>query len=232
MIEFDNVRKSYRVGPVSFEVLKGVSFHIGAGELVAIMGASGSGKSTAMNILGLLDRPSSGVYCLEGTDVSQLGRASQAEIRNRKIGFVFQQFFLLGRMSALDNVAMPLGYRSMGRREMRERAEAYLDRVGLADRRQHLPSELSGGQRQRVAIARALVSEPSVILADEPTGALDSRIGQEIMDLFVELNRGDGITVVIITHDPRIASQCDRQMMLRDGLLTDDAAADPERRVS
>lgn len=222
MIEFRDIRKTYQVGPVALEVLKGVSFSIGKGQLVSIMGTSGSGKSTAMNIMGLLDRPSAGKYFFDGRDVAGLKDAELAEIRNQHIGFVFQSFHLLPRLNAFDNASLPLIYRNMSRADMRKRVETYLDLVGLADRAHHRPNELSGGQRQRVAIARALAGEPSIILADEPTGALDTRVGAEIMGLFLRLNREMGITVVIITHDPAIARQCDRQMVLRDGLLIDD----------
>ena len=225
MIQFENIHKSYTVGSVPIEVLKGLSFTILQGQLVSIMGTSGSGKSTAMNIMGLLDRPSSGRYLFEGKDVSTLSNAEQAAIRNQQIGFVFQAFHLLPRLSALDNVCLPLVYRHLSTHQCRERATLYLDKVGLHDRLGHRPNELSGGQKQRVAIARALTGEPSLILADEPTGALDSRVGQEIMDLFISLNRETGITVVIITHDPGIARQCDRQMILRDGLLIDDGSS-------
>lgn len=227
MIELQDIRKSYRVGPVDVEILKGVSFTIAAGELVSIMGTSGSGKSTLMNIIGLLDTATSGTYRLNGEDPAGLAGDRLAALRNRHIGFVFQQFHLLPRLDAIDNVALPLMYRRTPKAESRERAMHWLERVGLADRAHHRPNELSGGQRQRVAIARALVGDPSLILADEPTGALDTRVGKEVMDLFIELNGESGVTTVIITHDPTIAAQCRRRLVLRDGrLATDDGAFD------
>ena len=227
MIELQDIRKSYRVGPVDVEILKGVSFTIAAGELVSIMGTSGSGKSTLMNIIGLLDTATSGSYRLNGEDPAGLAGDRLAALRNRHIGFVFQQFHLLPRLDAIDNVALPLMYRRTPKAESRERAMHWLERVGLADRAHHRPNELSGGQRQRVAIARALVGDPSLILADEPTGALDTRVGKEVMDLFIELNGESGVTTVIITHDPTIAAQCRRRLVLRDGrLATDDGAFD------
>ncbi|HYH20995.1 MAG TPA: ABC transporter ATP-binding protein [Azospirillum sp.] len=232
MIELQDIRKTYRVGPVDVEVLKGVTFTIDGGELVSIMGTSGSGKSTLMNIVGLLDRPTAGTYRIDGQDAASLPPDRQADLRNRKIGFVFQSFHLLPRLSALDNVALPLFYRRIGTRARREQAMAWLDRVGMADRAHHRPNELSGGQRQRVAIARALVGEPSLLLADEPTGALDTRVGQEVLDLFKEMNASLGVTTVIITHDPGVAAQCRRRLLLRDGLLVgDDGAFDKARPV-
>ncbi|MGC2854651.1 ABC transporter ATP-binding protein [Novispirillum sp. DQ9] len=223
MIDLTDIRKSYRVGPVDVEILKGVSFSIAAGETVSIMGSSGSGKSTLMNIMGLLDKPTSGAFRLDGRDTAGLSADEQSALRNRHIGFVFQAFHLLPRLSALDNVALPLAYRGVGTRERREAAGEWLERVGMADRAHHRPNELSGGQRQRVAIARALVGTPSLVLADEPTGALDTRVGQEVMDLFLGLGRDSSTTIVIITHDPGIAAQCGRQLLLRDGqLVTDD----------
>ena len=200
-------------------MLRGVSLSIQSGELVSIMGSSGSGKSTLMNLLGLLDRPSSGDYRFAGRDTSSLAEPEAAAIRNRKIGFVFQQFNLLPRLDARDNIGMPLLYRGLSRREAAQRAEPLLEAVGMAERGHHRPNELSGGQQQRVAIARALVGEPSLILADEPTGALDSEVGGEIMELFLRLNREQGIAVVIITHDAEVAARCPRQLVMRDGRL-------------
>ncbi len=230
MIELTDIRKSYRVGPVDVEILKGISFAIEAGETVSIMGSSGSGKSTLMNLMGLLDKPSAGTFHLNGRDTAGLSADEQSALRNRHIGFVFQAFHLLPRLSALDNVALPLAYRGAGTRERREAALSWLDRVGMSDRAHHRPSELSGGQRQRVAIARALVGAPSLVLADEPTGALDTRVGQEVMDLFLGLGASSNITIVIITHDPGIAAQCRRQLLLRDGLLVTDDGAFAHRR--
>ena len=213
-----NISKTYRMGEIEVNALRGVSFEIHSGEVVSIMGPSGSGKSTLMNILGCLDRPSSGSYILDGKHVSQLNDYSLASARNRKVGFVFQSFNLLPRSSALMNVELPLRYSGMhnGRRA---RAEQALCSVGLSDRIQHKPNELSGGQQQRVAIARALVNEPAMILADEPTGNLDSSSGQEVMDLLLSLNREKGTTLVIVTHDPKIADQPIRVIHLKDGLL-------------
>lgn len=222
LLQVEAMCKVFQVGPTRLEILKGVSFEVAAGELLAIMGASGSGKSTLMNILGLLDRPTTGIYRMNGQDVGQLDEPTRAQLRNHRIGFVFQQFNLLARLSACDNVALPLLYRGLSRREALKRARAKLAEVGVEDRAQHLPSELSGGQQQRVAIARALIGEPAVILADEPTGALDSRVGQEIMAMFLSLHREQGTTVILITHDAGIAAQCERCLRMRDGLLVND----------
>ena len=219
MLELRDIHKVYRVGPTAVEVLKGISLTIEPGELVSITGTSGCGKSTLMNIIGLLDRPSSGDYWLDGSRVAYADDDRLSEIRNRRIGFVFQQYQLLSRLSALANVLLPLVYRPEPTPDAERRGLAMLERVGMAERAHHKPPELSGGQQQRVAIARALVGRPTLILADEPTGALDTRVGQEIMDLFRQLNRDDQITVVIITHDPGLARQCDRVITLRDGLL-------------
>ena len=221
LLELDAVTKTYHLGDVPVQVLHGVSLRIEPGESVAIMGASGSGKSTLMNILGCLDRPSSGHYLLDGRDVSRLNRGELAEVRNRTIGFVFQNFNLLSRTSALENVELPLIYAGVGTRERARRAKTALERVGLAERLDHHPSQLSGGQQQRVAIARALVSSPKLILADEPTGNLDSRTSIEIMALFQEL--GDsGITVVLVTHESDIATYARRVIFLKDGLVQSD----------
>ena len=219
MLELRDIHKVYRVGPTAVEVLKGISLTIEPGELVSITGTSGCGKSTLMNIIGLLDRPSSGDYWLDGSRVAYADDDRLSEIRNRRIGFVFQQYQLLSRLSALANVLLPLVYRPEPTPDAERRGLAMLERVGMAERAHHKPPELSGGQQQRVAIARALVGRPTLILADEPTGALDTRVGQEIMTLFRQLNRDDRITVVIITHDPGIARQCDRVVTMRDGLL-------------
>ncbi|WP_019593299.1 ABC transporter ATP-binding protein [Thioalkalivibrio sp. ALM2T] len=218
LVSLQDVHRSYRVGPTDVHVLRGVQLEIHRGELASLMGASGSGKSTLMNIIGMLERPSSGDFFFEGQDVLQLSPDALAHYRNQQIGFVFQTFHLLPRLTALDNVGLPLLYQDVSKREMRRRAREILGRVGMGDRVDHRPNELSGGQRQRVAIARALVGNPSVVLADEPTGALDSSVGREIMDLFHELN-GEGVTVVIITHDSAIARECPRQLVIRDGVV-------------
>jgi putative ABC transport system ATP-binding protein len=228
LLELDAVTKTYHLGDVPVQVLHGVSLLVEAGESVAIMGASGSGKSTLMNILGCLDRPSSGSYLLDGRDVSRLNRGDLAEVRNRTIGFVFQNFNLLSRTSALENVELPLIYAGVSTRERSRRAKSALEKVGLADRLDHHPSQLSGGQQQRVAIARALVTSPKLILADEPTGNLDSRTSIEIMALFQEL--GDsGITVVLVTHENDIATYARRVIVLKDGLVQDDHRQEPVR---
>jgi len=216
IIEVKNIEKIYRVGNYQIRALNGVSFHIKSQEILAVMGSSGSGKSTLMYILGCLDRPTSGTYFLEGTDVSSLSDDQLAEIRNRKIGFVFQTFNLLPRTNAIENVEIPLIYG--GIRDSRERAIEALERVGLNDRMYHLPTQLSGGEGQRVAIARALVVNPIIILADEPTGNLDTKTGSEIMDLFRELN-SQGVTVLIVTHESHIAQECQRIIHLRDGQI-------------
>jgi ABC-type lipoprotein export system ATPase subunit len=209
-------------------VLKGVSLTIDAGELVALMGTSGSGKTSLMNLLGLLDRPTSGQYWLEGEEVSGLSADRRAMMRNRKIGFVFQNFNLLARTTALDNVRMPLAYsHNISDRDGRARGRALLERVGLADRMHHEPSQLSGGQQQRVAIARALINEPSILFADEPTGNLDSRTSTEILQMFERLNREEGLTVVIVTHDAGVASHTRRAIHMRDGLIDEGAYHEP-----
>ncbi len=221
MIRLQGVGKVYRMGKVLVRALEDINLEIEEGEMLAIMGPSGSGKSTLMNILGCLDRPSSGTYLWRGRDVTQLSDDQLSEFRNRWVGFVFQTFNLLPRFSALDNVELPLFYRGVPRRERRRRAREVLELVGLGDRIHHLPSELSGGERQRVAIARAVVGDPRLILADEPTGNLDSRSGGEIMNLFEELNRR-GVTVVVVTHDPAIAERAPRRVLLRDGRVERD----------
>ena len=218
MIELSSITKEYLMGTQIVHALRGVDLRIDDGEFAAIMGPSGSGKSTLMNIIGCLDLPTEGVYRLDGIDVSEMSDDEQARIRNQRIGFVFQQFNLLPRTAALKQVALPLMYAGVGRRERTERAEAALSAVGLGDRLDHRPDELSGGQQQRVAIARALATQPSIILADEPTGALDTHSGEEILGLFQTLNQ-QGITVVMITHDPDIASRAQRKIWIRDGLI-------------
>lgn len=215
----ENLTKTYRMGDQEVHALAGVSFEIHPGEMIAIIGSSGSGKSTLMNILGCLDHPSTGKYILDGEDVSQLSSNKLARIRNRKIGFVFQSFNLLSRMSALENVEVPLLY--SGVHSAGDQALAALGRVGLAERCHHEPNQLSGGQRQRVAIARALVTNPTLILADEPTGNLDSKTSVEIMTLFRELN-DQGVTLIIVTHEPEIAGYCKRSIQVKDGKIVED----------
>ncbi len=219
VIEIKDVKKIYQMGDVEVPALSGVSLEIEQGEMVAITGPSGSGKSTLMNIIGCLDSPTSGEYELDGVDVSRMSDDEQAGIRNQKIGFVFQQFNLLPRTSAIDQVELPMVY--AGTRDRRERAMQALESVGLGDRIYHRPSELSGGQQQRVAIARALVTNPSIILADEPTGNLDSKSGAEIMSIFKTLNAEQDLTVVVVTHDPTVAAQAHRAIHMRDGQVVD-----------
>src|SRR5512147_1051182 len=218
VIETRDLRKVYKMGEVEVEALRGVSFVIERGEVIAIMGPSGSGKSTLMNTLGCLDRPTSGEYMLDGESVASLNDDQLASIRNRKVGFVFQSFNLLARQTAITNVELPLRY-SGSQEGRRERAIEALKAVGLGDRMTHRPYELSGGQQQRVAIARAIVNNPAILMADEPTGNLDSKVGKEIMSLLLTLNKESGTTLIIVTHDPVIAAQTQRVIRLRDGML-------------
>jgi putative ABC transport system ATP-binding protein len=218
VIKVQNLTKTYQMGESDVQALRGVSFVVERGEFVALMGPSGSGKSTLMHLLGCLDRPTDGVYWLDGQDVGGLSRREQAAVRNERIGFVFQTFNLLPRMSALDNVAMPLMYRGRAK-QVRERATEALERVGLAERVHHRPTEMSGGQRQRVAVARALVTNPALILADEPTGNLDSKTGADIMALLTELN-GENRTIILVTHDTAFAAYARRTLQMKDGVIS------------
>jgi len=232
LITLRGIEKTYQMGDIAVPVLKGISLAITQGELVALTGSSGSGKSTLMNILGCLDRPTAGEYWLDGQETSTLSTDERALLRNRKLGFVFQSFNLLARTSAIENVAMPLSYAAedLSEREARDRAAEMLGKVGLADRLDHHPSQLSGGQQQRVAIARALINRPPVLFADEPTGNLDSRTSEEVLQMFERLNTEDGITIIMVTHDPKVAGHAKRVIRLDDGLILDDApAAGPSR---
>lgn len=222
VIDAQDLCKTYIMGTVEVHALHGVSLSIEAGEMVAIVGSSGSGKSTLMAILGSLDLPSSGSYRLDGFEISHLAEDNLAEIRNWRIGFIFQQFNLLPRSTALANVALPLVYAGISPNERYEKAEHALELVGLADRMHHKPTEMSGGQQQRVAVARALVNDPSIILADEPTGALDSKTGDDLMELFGRLNQDNGITLIIVTHDNEVAAQAERIITLSDGEIASD----------
>jgi putative ABC transport system ATP-binding protein len=226
LIRVDHLTKDYALGDTVVHALAGVSLTIGAGEFVAVMGPSGSGKSTFMNMIGCLDRPSSGDYWLAGEDVARMNSDQTAAVRNRRIGFVFQQFNLLARTSALENVELPLMYANVPMQERHARAMEKLKLVGLGDRSDHQPNQLSGGQQQRVAIARALVNNPALILADEPTGALDSRTSVEIMALLQQLNSG-GMTIVLVTHEPDVASFASRRVMFRDGKIVSDDRQEP-----
>jgi putative ABC transport system ATP-binding protein len=222
VIRLENVFKTYDLGEIQVQALRGVSLEISEGEFVAVMGPSGSGKSTIMNILGCLDRPTKGKYFLDGVDVSGMTKTELAKIRNRKLGFVFQQFNLLSRTSALENVELPTVYAGISPDERAKRAMEALTRVGLAERAGHHPSQLSGGQQQRVAIARGLVNRPSILLADEPTGNLDSRTSVEIMEILQTLNNEQGLTIVLVTHEPDIAQYARRNLLFRDGKLKRD----------
>jgi len=228
VIHIQDVTKVYHMGEVKVHALRGVSLEVCSGEMVAIMGPSGSGKSTLMNVIGCLDQPTAGEYFLEGADVSHFDDDQLAEIRNRKIGFVFQTFNLLARTSAFENVTLPLIYAGVPRAERHPRARAALEAVGLAGRLAHQPTELSGGEQQRVAVARALINNPSIILADEPTGNLDSKSGAEVMALLQRLNREQGITVVLVTHDLNIARYTSRIIRLRDGHIVGEEMVQPE----
>ena len=223
LIDLSGINKSYRNGDQELQVLKNINLQVEEGEFLSIMGPSGSGKSTLMNIIGMLDRPSSGTYHLDGKEVARLGEKKSAKVRNQEIGFVFQQFFLLSKLNALQNVELPLIYAGVSQSKRKALAEQYLEKVELETRMHHLPSELSGGQKQRVAIARALVNRPSIILADEPTGALDTKTGEQIMELLTELNK-EGKTIIMVTHEPEIAAYAKRQIVIRDGVISSDSA--------
>lgn len=225
VIALEEVRRTYAMGGSEVHALAGVSVAFDAGSFWAVMGASGSGKSTLLNVLGCLDRPTSGCYLFDGEDVSRKDDDGLSEIRLRRIGFIFQSFNLIPQLSVQENIEMPLYYQGLPVEESAARAAELAGRVGLSDRLQHRPTELSGGQQQRVAIARALAGSPSIILADEPTGALDTQVGQDIMNLFLELNSSQKITTILITHDPHIAAQCRRVVRMKDGVIADGAQA-------
>tara|TARA_B100000809_G_scaffold266802_1_gene331745 strand:+ start:9243 stop:9950 length:708 start_codon:yes stop_codon:yes gene_type:complete len=228
MIEIKDLHKSYKMGSNSLHVLKGINFEVSEGEMVAIMGSSGSGKSTLLNILGILDEAEEGSYHLDGTLIKNLNEKVAAQYRNKFLGFIFQSFNLINYKNALDNVAMPLYYQGVKRNIRMEKAMHYLEKVGLADWAEHLPSELSGGQKQRVAIARALASDPKVLLADEPTGALDSKTSYEVMELIQGIN-DEGKTILVVTHEDDIAHMCKRIVNLKDGVIIDDSAVEQVR---
>ena len=232
VIELDHIHKTYTMGDVEVHALRGVSLTIHQGEFVAIMGASGSGKSTTMNIIGCLDRPTRGTYVLDGQDVSQLSKDERADIRSQKIGFVFQGFNLLSRTSAIENVELPMLYAGFDSQERQKRAKEALAAVGLAGREQNHPNQLSGGQQQRVAIARSLVNRPALILADEPTGNLDSRTSIEVMEIFQRLNREQGITLVLVTHEADIAEYASRVVVFKDGRIKKDYQVEHQRDAS
>jgi putative ABC transport system ATP-binding protein len=232
VIELDHVHKTYTMGDVEVHALRGVSLTIREGEFVAIMGASGSGKSTTMNILGCLDRPTRGTYILDGQDVSQMSKDERADVRSKKIGFVFQGFNLLSRTSAIENVELPMLYAGIDTAERQHRAIEALTAVGLVGREQNHPNQLSGGQQQRVAIARALVNHPALILADEPTGNLDSRTSIEVMEIFQRLNREQGITLILVTHEPDIAEYAQRVVVFKDGKIKKDYQIERQRNAS
>ncbi len=228
MIEISNLHKSYRMGANSLHVLKGINFNVAEGELVSIMGSSGSGKSTLLNILGMLDEADEGSYILDGVPIKNLNEKQAAKYRNKFLGFIFQSFNLIGYKSALDNVALPLYYQGIARSERIDRAMSYLEKVGLAKWADHLPNELSGGQKQRVAIARALASDPKVLLADEPTGALDTKTSYEVMDLIQQIN-DEGRTILVVTHEHDIAQMTKRIVNLKDGLIIEDTVVSQVR---
>jgi len=234
LMDLKNIYKTYHVGELDVPVLMGVSLSIDKGELVALMGASGSGKSTLMNILGCLDHPTSGQYFLDGQEVSNMSSDERALLRNHKIGFVFQNFNLLPRTSALENVMLPLSYtvENISDREVRRRAMELINRVGLGDRYHHEPSQLSGGQQQRVAIARALINRPALLLADEPTGNLDSHTSAEVLQMFQQLNQEEGITIILVTHDPNVAKHARRIIGISDGVIVDGASLQGLPRVA
>jgi len=225
MIQIKNLHKSYKMGSSSLHVLKGINFNVEEGELVAIMGSSGSGKSTLLNILGMLDSADEGEYILDEVPIKDLNETKAAKYRNKFLGFVFQSFNLINYKSALENVALPLYYQGIARKERQQLALDYLEKVGLKDWATHLPSELSGGQKQRVAIARALASRPKVLLADEPTGALDTQTSYEVMDLIQKINE-EGKTILVVTHEPDIAQMCKRIVQLKDGVIIEDKKVD------
>ncbi|MFM1808699.1 MAG: hypothetical protein RLZZ242_1424 [Bacteroidota bacterium] len=231
MIEIKDLHKSYKMGANSLHVLKGINFSVKKGELVAIMGSSGSGKSTLLNILGMLDEADEGTYTLDGVPIQGLNETKAAEYRNRFLGFIFQSFNLINYKTAKDNVALPLYYQGLGRKERNEMALDYLERVGLKPWAEHLPSELSGGQKQRVAIARAMASQPKVLLADEPTGALDSKTSYEVMDLIQKIN-DEGNTILVVTHEEDIAHMCKRIVYLKDGVIVEDKFVEQVRASS